>query len=62
VRGSADDGEFTILYLADGRLAAALTVGRPADLEAARRWLAEGTDLAGQEGALADPGSDLGAL
>jgi 3-phenylpropionate/trans-cinnamate dioxygenase ferredoxin reductase component len=62
VRGSTDDGEFTIFYLADGRLAAALTVGRSDDLEAAKRWLTEGTDLGGQEGALEDPGSDLGAL
>jgi len=62
VRGSPADGEFTIFYLAEGRLAAALTVGRSDDLEAARRWLTDGTQLAGQEAALADPGSDLGAL
>jgi 3-phenylpropionate/trans-cinnamate dioxygenase ferredoxin reductase component len=62
VRGSLDDGEFTIFYLADGRLAAALTVGRSDDLDHARRWLTERTELEGQEGALGDPGADLGAL
>jgi 3-phenylpropionate/trans-cinnamate dioxygenase ferredoxin reductase subunit len=62
VRGSPDDGEFTIFYLQDGRLAAALTVGRSDDLEPARRWLAERTDLSGQEAALGDSGTDLGAL
>jgi len=39
VRGSLDDGEFTIFYLEAGRLAAALTVGRSDDLEEAKRLL-----------------------
>jgi 3-phenylpropionate/trans-cinnamate dioxygenase ferredoxin reductase component len=59
VRGSVEDGAFTIFYLAGGRLAAALTVGRSDDLDAARRWLSEGTPLEGHEAALADAGSDL---
>jgi 3-phenylpropionate/trans-cinnamate dioxygenase ferredoxin reductase subunit len=62
VRGSPEEGAFTIFYLQDGRLAAALTVGRSDDLEPARRWLAERTDLSGQEAALGDSGTDLGAL
>ena len=33
VRGSIDDGEFTIFYLQDGRVVAALSVGRSDDLE-----------------------------
>ncbi len=40
VRGSIDGGAFTIFYLGDGRLRAALTVGRPADLDDARRLIA----------------------
>jgi 3-phenylpropionate/trans-cinnamate dioxygenase ferredoxin reductase component len=45
VRGSLDDGEFTIFYLAGGRLAAALTVGRSDDLEHAGRLLREGAEV-----------------
>ena len=32
VRGSLDDGEFTVFYLQDGRVTGALTVGRSEDL------------------------------
>ena len=39
VRGSLDDGEFTIYYLDGDRLAAALTVGRSDDLERARELI-----------------------
>jgi 3-phenylpropionate/trans-cinnamate dioxygenase ferredoxin reductase component len=39
VRGSLDDGEFTIFYLDGERLAAALTVGRSDDLERARELM-----------------------
>lgn len=39
IRGSMDDGEFTAFYLDDGRVTAALTVGRPSDLEHARRFM-----------------------
>ena len=42
VRGSVEDGEFTIFYLDDHKLAAALTVGRSDDLEEARRLIASG--------------------
>ena len=42
VRGSPDDGEFTIFYLAGGRVVAALTVGRPDDLDRARALMASG--------------------
>ncbi len=40
VRGSIDDGEFTVYYLDGDRLAAALTVGRSDDLEQARELIA----------------------
>ena len=39
VRGSIDDGEFTVYYLDGDRLAAALTVGRSDDLERARELI-----------------------
>ena len=42
IRGSLDDGDFTAFYVDDGRVTAALTVGRSDDLEHARRWIAEG--------------------
>ena len=42
VRGSTDAGNFTNWYLADGRVVAALTVGRSDDLDHARRLLAGG--------------------
>ena len=62
VRGSLDDGRFTIFYLDGGRLAAALSVGRGDDLEAARELIAGRGDVGGMRGALADENSDLGAL
>jgi 3-phenylpropionate/trans-cinnamate dioxygenase ferredoxin reductase subunit len=45
VRGSLDDGEFTLFYLQDHRVLAALTVGRSADLDEARRLIAAGAEL-----------------
>jgi 3-phenylpropionate/trans-cinnamate dioxygenase ferredoxin reductase subunit len=62
VRGSIADGEFAVFYLTGGRVAAALSVGRPEDLMEARRLLADGVDLAGREAALADVSADLGDL
>jgi 3-phenylpropionate/trans-cinnamate dioxygenase ferredoxin reductase subunit len=61
VRGSMDDGDFTAFYLGDdGVVAAALTVGRSDDLEAARRFIREKS--APDEGALADTSTDLASL
>jgi 3-phenylpropionate/trans-cinnamate dioxygenase ferredoxin reductase subunit len=62
VRGSLDDGEFAVFYLAGGRVAAALSVGRPEDLMQARRLLAERVDVSGREDALGDPATDLAGL
>ena len=42
MRGSVDDGEFTIFYLSGGRVMAALTVGRPEDLDRARELMTAG--------------------
>jgi 3-phenylpropionate/trans-cinnamate dioxygenase ferredoxin reductase subunit len=58
-RGSADDGEFTAWYLAGGKVAAALAVGRSDDLIHARRLLESGTDVSGKKAELADLDTDL---
>ena len=62
VRGSLADGEFSLWYLAAGRVAGALSVGRSDDLDHARRLITEHTDVSGRAAQLADPGSDLAAL
>lgn len=62
VRGSLDDGEFTLWLLREGRLAAALTVGRSGDLDHARRFLTEHTELGEHRAALGDPGADLSSI
>ena len=61
-RGSREQGEFSVWYLKDGRVAGALSVGRPEDLSQARRMLADGVDVSSAREALADPGSDLSAI
>jgi 3-phenylpropionate/trans-cinnamate dioxygenase ferredoxin reductase subunit len=61
IRGSLDDGSFTVFYLGDdGAVTAALTVGRSDDLEAATRFIKEKTAPDRQE--LADEGTDLASL
>ena len=60
VRGSVQDGAFSVMHLAGGRLVAALSVGRGEDLVHARRLIASATDLAGREAELA--GGDLETL
>jgi 3-phenylpropionate/trans-cinnamate dioxygenase ferredoxin reductase component len=62
VRGSLEDGAFSIWYLRDGRLAGTLAVGRSEDLQVARRWVGEARELGDLTGALADSSSDLSAL
>jgi len=62
VRGSIDDGEFTIFYLQDGRVAAALTVGRSDDLEHAGRLLSTGAGVQDRVHELGDVSSDLGGI
>jgi 3-phenylpropionate/trans-cinnamate dioxygenase ferredoxin reductase component len=60
VRGSLEDGDFTAFYVDDGRVTAALTVGRSDDLEEARRFIV-GRDSV-DPAALADEGTDLASL
>jgi 3-phenylpropionate/trans-cinnamate dioxygenase ferredoxin reductase subunit len=62
VRGSLEEGSFSVWYLHGGRVAAALSVGRSEDLIHARRLIAAGGEL-GRDGAeLADLGLDLAAV
>ena len=60
IRGSMDDGEFTAFYVEDGRVTAALTVGRPDDLDHARRFIREGSRP--ERRALAAEHADLASL
>jgi 3-phenylpropionate/trans-cinnamate dioxygenase ferredoxin reductase subunit len=63
VRGSIEDGSFTNWYLQDGRVVAALTFGRPDDLDHARRLLADKPTLdATARARLGDLDADLGAV
>jgi 3-phenylpropionate/trans-cinnamate dioxygenase ferredoxin reductase subunit len=63
VRGSMGEGSFTTWYVKDGRLVAALTVGRSGDLDHARRLMAEHTELdAAARAALGDVDSELDAV
>jgi 3-phenylpropionate/trans-cinnamate dioxygenase ferredoxin reductase subunit len=63
VRGSIDEGSFSVWYLDGGRVAATLSVGRSDELDAARRLIVSRVTLndAGTA-ALADVDSDLDAL
>jgi len=63
LRGSLADGSFTNFYLKDGRLAAALTVGRSDDLDHARRLIVSREGLGdGGRAALGDDSSDLAGV
>ncbi|MGI9185251.1 MAG: NAD(P)/FAD-dependent oxidoreductase [Solirubrobacteraceae bacterium] len=59
IRGTLEDGKFTVFYLDSGRLAGALTVARSEDLQLARRLIASGQEIGGREGELADLSTDL---
>jgi 3-phenylpropionate/trans-cinnamate dioxygenase ferredoxin reductase subunit len=61
-RGDRDSGRFSVWYLKGGRVAGALSVERPEDLAEARRMLADGVDVSGAKGTIADPGSDLAEI
>ncbi len=60
VRGSMDDGQFSLWYLDGGRVAGALSVGRSEDLEHARRLIASGSEVSAA--ALSDTSTELEAL
>jgi 3-phenylpropionate/trans-cinnamate dioxygenase ferredoxin reductase component len=60
IRGSLADGDFTAFYIDDGRVVAALTVGRSDDLEHAKRFIVERTEV--DTAALGDESKDLSSL
>jgi 3-phenylpropionate/trans-cinnamate dioxygenase ferredoxin reductase subunit len=60
VRGSLDADDFTAFYVSDGRVVAALTVGRSDDLETAKRLMVSRAQV--DPSALADESQDLGSL
>jgi 3-phenylpropionate/trans-cinnamate dioxygenase ferredoxin reductase subunit len=60
VRGSIEDGAFSVLHMAGGRLVAAMSVERGQDLAAARRLIADRVDIGDRLDELAD--GDLEAL
>ncbi len=62
VRGSLEEGAFSVWYLAGGRVEGALSVGRSDDLKHARRLIARREPLGDRADALGDLGSDLAAL
>jgi 3-phenylpropionate/trans-cinnamate dioxygenase ferredoxin reductase subunit len=60
LRGSFESGKFTNWYLKDGRVKAALTFGKPDDLEHAKRLMTGAKTLSeAQKKELADEDSDL---
>jgi 3-phenylpropionate/trans-cinnamate dioxygenase ferredoxin reductase subunit len=62
VRGSIDEGEFSIWYVKDRYVAAALSVGRSEDLPQAQRLITSGADLGERVAELADLSTDLAGL
>ena len=62
VRGSIEQGEFSVWYIDEGRVAAALSVGRSEDLNHASRLIASGTALGDRLAQLGDVDCDLEAL
>jgi 3-phenylpropionate/trans-cinnamate dioxygenase ferredoxin reductase subunit len=61
-RGDREQGEFSVWYLKDGRVAGALSVDRPEDLAEARRMLAARVDVSAARDRIADAGSDLSEI
>jgi 3-phenylpropionate/trans-cinnamate dioxygenase ferredoxin reductase component len=62
IRGSVDDGAFSVFYLVGGHVAGALSVGRSQDLQHARRFIADHTEIADRADALGDLSTDLESL
>jgi 3-phenylpropionate/trans-cinnamate dioxygenase ferredoxin reductase subunit len=62
VRGSIEDGAFSIWYLDGGRVAGCLAVGRSDDIGEASRLIASKADLGKRAAALGDLGTDLAEL
>jgi 3-phenylpropionate/trans-cinnamate dioxygenase ferredoxin reductase component len=60
IRGSLKEGEFAAFYVEDGEVKAAMSVGRSDDLDDARRFISEKTQV--EPAALADLETDLSTL
>jgi 3-phenylpropionate/trans-cinnamate dioxygenase ferredoxin reductase component len=60
IRGSMEDREFLAFYLDDGQVKAALSVGRSDDLDQARRFLSERTQV--DAATLGDLSADLASI
>lgn len=62
VRGSIEEGSFSLWYLKGGRVLGALSVGRSEDLDPARRLIAAGVELGEERAGLANLGVDLESI
>lgn len=62
IRGSVDDGAFSVWYVKDDVLVAALSIGRSDDLMDARRLIAAKTSAGAIRSAVPDLGVELGSL
>jgi len=60
IRGSLEEGKFAAFYVDDGRVTAAMSVGRSDDLDHARRFISERTQVG--TATLADPDADLASV
>jgi 3-phenylpropionate/trans-cinnamate dioxygenase ferredoxin reductase subunit len=60
IRGSMEDGEFIAFYVDEGQVKAALSVGRSDDLDEARRFLSERTQV--DPAVLSDLDADLSSV
>ena len=61
-RGDREGGEFSVWYVADDRVVAALSVGRPEDLSEARRMVESGVALGEGKSKLSDLEADLAGI
>jgi 3-phenylpropionate/trans-cinnamate dioxygenase ferredoxin reductase component len=61
-RGSRADGEFSLWYVKDGKVAGCLSVGRSEDLAEARRMIHESVDISAAKTQIADANADLSGL
>lgn len=62
IRGSVDEGAFSVWYLKDGTLVAALSIGRDEDLMDARRLIAGKASADAVRGGITDLATDLATL
>jgi 3-phenylpropionate/trans-cinnamate dioxygenase ferredoxin reductase component len=61
-RGSRENGEFSVWYLKDDKVAGCLSVGRSEDLAEARRLIHESVDISGAQAKIGDSNADLSSL